>query len=195
MRTSLDVRSDDLLLWKQLIEGDKQAYSALFVRFYDSIYAYALKLTKEDDLSHDFVQELFVNLWVSRYKLKPVINLKPYLLRCVKNLIIDYHRRSKIIERTTQNIIQEEIVFSQEDFRISSEETIAQTAKVMGLLNSLPVRVKEAIYLRYFSGLDYNEIANVMDINVQTAQNFVHRGIRQMKEVYLFFLAIVPYNI
>jgi RNA polymerase sigma factor (sigma-70 family) len=194
MRTSLDVKTDDLLLWKQLIEGDKQAYSTLFVRFYDNLYAYSLKLTKEDDLSHDIVQELFVNLWVSRHKLKPVSNLKPYLLRCVKNLIIDYLRRSKTIERTNLNIIQEEIVFSQEDFRISSEETIAQTAKVMELLNALPGRVKEAIYLRYFSGLDYNEIANVMDINVQSAQNFVHRGIRQMKEVYLIFLAIVPYN-
>jgi RNA polymerase sigma factor (sigma-70 family) len=194
MRTSLDVKTDDLLLWKQLIEGDKQAYSTLFVRFYDNLYAYSLKLTKEDDLSHDIVQELFVNLWVSRHKLKPVSNLKPYLLRCVKNLIIDYLRRSKTIERTNLNIIQEEIVFSQEDFRISSEETIAQTAKVMELLNALPGRVKEAIYLRYFSGLDYNEIANVMDINVQSAQNFVHRGIRQMKEVYLVFLAIVPYN-
>ncbi len=195
MREFSDVKTDDLLLWKQLIEGDKHAYSALFVKFYDNLYAYSLKLTKEEDLSHDIIQELFVNLWVTRHKLKPVSNLKPYLLRCVKNLIIDYSRKSKTIEKTNQNIIQDEIVFSQEDFRINNEETVAQTAKVMELLNSLPGRVREAIYLRYFTGLDYNEIANVMDINVQTAQNFVHRGIRQMKEVYLVFLTIVPYSI
>lgn len=195
MRDYFDVKTDDLLLWKQLIEGDKNAYSTLFVKYYDDLYAYSLKLTKVEDLSHDIIQELFVNLWITRHKLKPVSNLKPYLLRCVKNLTIDYSRKSKTIERVNQNIVSEEIVFSQEDFRISNEETAAQSAKVLALLNSLPSRVREAIYLRYFTGLDYSEIANVMEINVQTAQNFVHRGIRQMKEVYVVFLSIVPYSI
>ena len=195
MREYFDISSDDLLLWKQLIEGDKGAYSTLYVRHYDDLYSYSLKLTKEEDFSHDIIQELFVNLWVTRNKLKPVSNLKPYLLRCVKNLIIDYSRKIKTKEKANRNIEVEEIVFSQEDFRINSEEIAAQTTKVLELINALPNRVREAIYLRYFTGLDFDEIASVMDINVQSAHNFVYRGVRQMKEVFAVFILMVPYNL
>lgn len=195
MNNHIDVSTCDLLLWEKLIDGDKDSYSSLFVKYYDDLYAYSLKITKEEDFSHDIIQELFVNIWTSRHKLKPVNNLKPYLLRCVKNLIIDYSRKNKTIERTNSNIVMEDFVFSPEDFRIDKEESAFQTEKILALLNSLPDRVREAVYLRYFVGLSYAEIAEVMDINSQTAQNFVHRGVRQMKELYMVFLAIVPYSI
>ncbi len=188
------ITNDDLSLWEHLRKGDESAFSTLFVRFYDVLYAYSLKFTKEEALSHDIIQELFLNLWQTHHKLKSTESVKPFLLKCTKNLIIDYQRKVKIIEKTKESIVQEEIVFSQEDFRISTEEMAAQTEKVLTLLNVLPSRVKEAIYLRFFIGLNYTEIARVMDVNIQSARNFVHRGIQQMKDVYLVFLAIVPYN-
>ena len=193
MRKDSYISKDDLSLWEELRMGDKDAFSALFVRFYADLYAYALKLTKEETLSQDIVQELFLNIWQSHQRIQVLESIKPFLLRCTKNLIIDYWRKEKTIERTNQNLTQEEIEFSQEDFRISNEESAEQRGKVLAMLNTLPDRVKEAIYLRYFTGLNYTEIARVMDVNVQTARNFVHRGIRQMKDVYIVFLLIAPY--
>jgi len=187
------IASEDAVLWEKLRKGDENAFSTLFLRFYPELYGYSLKLTKDEALSHDIIQELFVNIWQSYSQLKPIESLKPFLLRCTKNLIIDYWRKIRTIEKTHQGIEKDEIVFSHEDFRISNEETAAQTAKVLALLNTLPDRVKEAIYLRFFTGLNYTEIARVMDVNVQSARNFVHRGLQQMKDVYLVFLAAVPY--
>ena len=188
------IADEELSLWEQLRKGDENAFSTLFVRFYADLYAYSVKLTKEESLSHDIVQELFLNLWQSHQKLQPIESIKPFLLKCAKNLVIDYWRKIKTIEKTNQSIVQEEIVFSYEDFKISNEETAAQTEQILAMLNTLPDRVKEAIYLRFFTGLSYTEIAKVMDVNVQSARNFVHRGIRQMKDVYVIFLAIVPYT-
>jgi len=187
------ISKDDLCLWEELQMGDKDAFSVLFMRFYADLYAYASKLTKEEILSQDIVQELFLNIWQSHQRIQAIGSIKPFLLGCTKNLIIDYWRKGKTTERTNQNLSQEEIEFSQEDFRISNEESAEQRGKVLAMLNTLPNRVKEAIYLRYFTGLNDTEIAKVMEINIQTARNYVHWGIRQMKDVYIIFLAIAPH--
>ena len=184
------VANDDLELWEKLRQGNQKAFSALFVLYYEDLYAYSLKFTKEEELSKDIIQELFFNLWLSFPKLKQVEILKPYLLRCTKNLIIDYRRKLLTQQKHNLNLIQDEIMFSQEDFRINLEAECTQTEKLLSILNTLPDRVREAIYLHFFNGLSYTEIAVVMDINVQTARNFVHRGIRQMKDLYLLFLLI-----
>ena len=183
--------NDDLELWEKLRQGNQKAFSALFVLYYDDLYTYSLKFTNEEELSKDIIQELFFNLWLSYPKLKQVEILKPYLLRCVKNLIIDYKRKLLTQQKYDLNLIQDEIVFSQEDFRINLEGDSAQTEKLLYILNTLPDRVRETIYLHFFNGLSYTEIAIVMDINIQTARNFVHRGIRQMKDLYLLLLPIV----
>ncbi len=185
--------NDDLELWEDLRQGNQKAFSTLFVRFYNDLYAYSLKLTKEEELSKDIIQELFFNLWLSYPTLKQVEILKPYLLKCTKNLIIDYKRRLSTQQKHNLNLIQEDIIFSQEDFRINLEEKSVQTEKLLAILNTLPNRVRETIYLHFFNGLSYAEIAEVMDITTQTARNFVHRGIRQMKDLYLLFLLIAPY--
>jgi hypothetical protein len=58
MNKDPDIETDELLLREQLIDGDKNACSTLFVRYYTDLYAYSLKLTKEEDLSHEIIQEL-----------------------------------------------------------------------------------------------------------------------------------------
>jgi RNA polymerase sigma factor (sigma-70 family) len=188
------VANGDLELWENLRQGNQKAFSALFVRFYDDLYAYSLKLTKEEELSKDIIQELFFNLWLSHHKLKQIEILKPYLLKCTKNLIIDYKRKLSTQQKYNQKFIEDDIVFSQEDFRINLEEKSVQTEKLLSLLNTLPERVRETLYLHFFNGLSYIEIAVVMDINVQTARNFAHRGIRQLKDFYFLFLLIAPYQ-
>ena len=188
------ITTDELELWEKLRQGNQRAFSALFVLFYDDLYAYSLKFTKEEELSKDIIQELFFNLWLSHPKLKQVEILKPYLLRCVKNLIIDYKRKLSTQQKHNLNLIQDEIVFSQEDFRINLEGKSAQKGKLLCILNTLPNRVRETIYLRFFNGLSYSEIAIVMDINVQTVRNFLHRGILQMKELYSLILLLSVSN-
>lgn len=189
------IATDDLELWEKLRQGNQEAFSALFVLFYDDLYAYSLKFTKEEELSKDIIQELFFNLWLSYSKLKKIEILKPYLLRCVKNLIIDYKRKLSTQQKYNLNLVQDEIVFSQEDFRINLEGKSFQKEKLLYILNALPNRVKETIYLRFFNGLSYKEIAIVMNINVQTVRNFLHRGLHQMKDLYSLFLLLAFANI
>jgi len=50
------------------------------------------------------------------------------------------------------------------------------------LLNKLPKRQKEAIYLKYYSGLKATEISEVMNINYQSVVNILHKALKNLKE-------------
>ena len=57
-----------------------------------------------------------------------------------------------------------------------------RTKNIPTLLNKLPKRQKEAIYLKYYSGLKATEIAEIMDINYQSVVNILHKAIKNLKE-------------
>ena len=65
--------------------------------------------------------------------------------------------------------------------------------KITEALNNLSSRQREAIYLRYFEELDFDTIAIIMDMNVQSVRNTLHRGLQAMRNLMLlqlFMMAI-----
>ena len=74
-----------------------------------------------------------------------------------------------------------EFTFSHEDFIIDHENYAEGTYKLMECVNSLPNRQKEAIFLKYYEGLTYEEIENVMSLNYQSVVNLIHKGINNLK--------------
>lgn len=66
---------------------------------------------------------------------------------------------------------------------MAKQETEAfNNANLSKSLNKLPKRQKEAIYLKYYTGLNAKEIAEIMEINYQSVVNLIHKGIKSLKE-------------
>ena len=181
-------------LWQSFIQGDKVALSEIFLQFHDDLYRYGLKLAGDENLVKDAIQDLFLKLWKNRSNLKSVEILKPYLLKSLRNHLIDSLELTKpMISIENDFEYPFEIVYSAEDFMINAQVTEDLRRQVTDALNKLMPRQREAIYLRYFEELDFDTIAAVMDINVQSARNTLHRGISALRELMLiqpFFLLL-----
>ena len=174
------------LLWLSFLQGDKAALSDIFLRFYDDLLRYGLRLTGNDNLVKDAIQDLFLKLWKNRSNLRSLDNLKPYLFKSLRHHIIDslgLLKPSLPIENDFEHPF--EIVYSAEDFVINEQVTEETRAKVIRALNRLKPRQREAIYLRYFEELDFETIAMIMDINVQSVRNTLHRGMNVMRDLML----------
>ena len=155
-----------------------------------------MKLTGNPEMVRDSIQDLFVKLWVSRKRIKAVNQVKPYLIRAFRNLTID---QSRVAERDPVNRLSitevpELLSFEREDFIIESEFAQDQVSKLLLALNKLPNRVREAVYLRYFTGLNFDEIATVMNVNIQSVRNLIHQGIKILKEEILLLVIITEYS-
>jgi RNA polymerase sigma factor (sigma-70 family) len=185
----------DEILWQRLKAGDELAFSALFERYYRSLINYGNSLSTYPERVQDCVQDVFVNVWIYRNSLSDNVVTKAYLLSSVRKRIARLHERDTIFRQTAPlEAVQFSLDFSIEDQLIADEETSAQVAQLNRLINALPPRQKEALYLRYHQGLTIEQIGEMLDINHQSVSNLLHRCIQHLRKEWkgdltlLFFL-------
>lgn len=180
--------------WSSFLEGDKYALSDIFTFYHDDLYRYGIKLAKDGELVSDCIQNLFLKLWKNRENLKPVQSVKPYLLKSLRNHIMDSLQIRRLflpINKEVEELF--EIKFSQEDFMINEQIQKEIQAKVIELLNNLSPHQRHAIYLRYFEDLDFETIAHIMDMQVQSVRNTISRGLnvlRNLMVISYFFVML-----
>jgi len=177
---------ENQLLWQNFLQGSKEAMSAIFLHFHDDLFRYGLKLSGDENMTQDCIQDLFLRLWKNRSNLKPIESLRPYLYKSFRNHVID----SLELQKPTLSIENDfehpfEIIYSAEDFMINQQGSEKNRAMVIEALNNLSVRQREAIYLRYFEELDFENIARVMDMNIQSVRNILHRGMQSLRDLML----------
>jgi RNA polymerase sigma factor (sigma-70 family) len=173
----------DETLWQRLKAGDELAFSALFERYYRSLINYGNSLSSYPERVQDCVQDVFVNLWLYRNTLSDNVVVKAYLLSSVRKRIARLHERDTIFRQTAPlDAVQFSLDFSIEDQLIADEETSAQVSQLNRLINALPPRQKEALYLRYHQGLTIEQIGEMLDINHQSVSNLLHRCIQHLRK-------------
>jgi RNA polymerase sigma factor (sigma-70 family) len=187
-------QQNDYQLWQQFKQGNTLALEKIFLIFYDDLFAYGLKLAHNEELVKDCIQNLFYKLWKNRTNLDDISQIKPYLFKSLRHTIGDELQANSRKRKIHNGHIQEyEVVFSQEDFLISQQTSKEQNDRMLAGLNKLSNRQREAIYLRFFEGLAYEKIAEIMAINTQSVRNLIHQSFKILKESIvlievLFFL-------
>ena len=174
-------KDHDKELWTSFVKGEDAALHALYTNFLDSLYAFGLRFSDDLDLVKDSIHDLFVDLYKYRTTLSHEVNVKSYLFTSLKRKIC------LVLKKKGQ---QENHVFETpfllsgniEDQIINNEEQSILMNKLNRQLELLPSRQKEAVYLRFNSELEYEEIAAIMDVSLETCRTLVYRGIKQLRE-------------
>ena len=191
--------SSDIALWNQLRLGDEEAFSSLFERYYSTLVNYGKTLMTGEDRVKDCVQDVFVDIWTYRYKLNEAIVVKAYLLSSVRKRIARLHHREHIFSNIKQiDSLEFLFDFSIEDRLIADETTAKKVEQLNKSINQLSDRQKEAIYLRYHQGLTVEQVAEVLNLNYQSAKNLLHRAVLQLRKDFpisaLFLLLNISLN-
>jgi RNA polymerase sigma factor (sigma-70 family) len=78
----------------------------------------------------------------------------------------------------------------QESFQLSPEEIIIQgeaceqrQQALKQALQSLPARQKEVLFLRYYNGMSYDEIEQILSINYQSIRNHIYRATQRLRKI------------
>ncbi len=193
-------KQNDALLWKNLINGDENSFSLLFKKHYQQLINYGNSFIPFPEKVQDCVQDVFTDLWVYRHKLQNDVVVKAYLFACVRKRITKLKVRDRIFSFNSQiETIPFFYDFSIEHHLIADETTTHQVAKLNKLVNQLPSRQKEALYLRYNQGLSIEQLANTLEINYQSANNLLHRALiwirKEWRSNILSILILLTYSI
>jgi len=174
----------DLILWRSFTEGDWDAYSRLYDSYSGVLNNYGYKFTRETELIEDAVHDLFVRLWTSRERLSNPPSVKNYLFKSMRNILL---RKMKREEKFT-DIDGREYPLS---FSISyGNETIKRVedrelqTRIRAFIDTLPPRQQEIIFLRFYEGLSYEEIADIMSISVNSAYKLLYKALNNLQGTF-----------
>ncbi|AEI49064.1 RNA polymerase sigma factor [Runella slithyformis] len=175
---------DEALVWDCFRDGDKKAFTEIYERFAKVLYNYAYKLTHDSQVAQDAVQELFVEIWEARERLSATDSIRFYLYRSLRRKI---HRSYQTEWRADLSALQDHEVPdtllwpSIEDMTITAESLEANIKWLKSQLEQLSAREYEALQLRFYDGLDYDQIADILQINDQSARNLITRAIQRLR--------------
>ncbi|MDR1682411.1 MAG: sigma-70 family RNA polymerase sigma factor [Candidatus Symbiothrix sp.] len=173
---------EDAHLWQQFLDGGNEAYSALYEKYIDALFAYGVRFTPNRELVKDCIQDVFVKIYSHRNHLKPTDNVKFYLFVALKNILLDYFRGNAAIQ--VENDFAEpvfDVEFPVEEQMIADEQEQERSQVMNRVLDALTSRQKEVIYYRYVEGMDLQMICELMQMNYQSVQNLIQRSIKKLK--------------
>ena len=174
---------DDFALWINLKDGNEKAFSMLFQRYFLPLVQYGNSFIPFPEKVQDCVQDVFTDIWIYRHKLSNDVVVKAYLLACVRKRITRTQARDRIFRFSkTVESIDFLFDFSIEQDLIADETSAAKVQQINQLINDLPSRQKEALYLRYTQNLSVEQIAITLDINYQSANNLLHRALLSLRK-------------
>ena len=174
---------DDSTLWSNLKLGDEKAFSQLFEKYYPHLVQYGNSFSTNEDKVQDCVQDVFTDIWVYRNTLNDAVLVKAYLFASVRKRISRLQEQDRIFRKSaTVDAIEFLFDFSIEHQLIADEITASKVSNLNKLVNDLPARQKEALYLRYHEGLGIEEIADTLQVNYQSASNLLYRAVLNIRK-------------
>lgn len=179
------ILSDDDL-WRLIREGQESAFTQLMERLFAPLIHYGRKFSADKDLIQDCVQDTLVDLWLRRTQAQPILSIRTYLFASVRHSVCRRARQDQRFGSLTSEVEDTPftITFSVEDTWIADEIDRERLHQLNLLMNQLPPRQKEIIYLRYHQGLEKDQIAAILAINYQSVSNLLHRALTNMRNQF-----------
>lgn len=169
---------------KELIEllgkDGERAIELLFQQYYAYLCRSAYRILPDRQLVEDLAQEVFIELWRRRNRLRISTSLKAYLRRAAVNKALNYIRdhRKVFLER------EEHLPLSDPspDARLQMEADELQEL-IDEAIDGLPERCRLVFILSRFEDMTYNEIAAQLGISVKTVENQISKALGLLREV------------
>lgn len=168
---------------------DVNAYRLLYQRYYKPLVLFAMRFIDEQQVAEDVVEDVVVSIWENDHAFDSLISFEGYVYNAVRNRAINVLRHSDVHQKYENEMKLGEIGAAYDaDEEKSFEEQYIQLFEAM---DNLPKRCQEVMNL-YIEGLTNAEIANRLQLSVETVKTHRKRALAMLREqlrnvVFLLF--------
>ena len=179
--------TDDQLV-ELYVQSNNEAFDELLARYKDKLYSYIFFNVHNEDMANDIFQETFVRaiITIQQGRYTAAGKFQAWITRIARNQIIDQFRLNKS-ENTISNDDCEGDIFN--DVRISVQPvenqmlTEQMLEEACQLMDELPMNQREVVYMRFFQGLSFKEIAETTGVSINTALGRMRYAILNMRKM------------
>lgn len=144
----------------------------------NKLYRFALKFMHDKQEAEDIVQEVLIKVWKQRDRFGELLNFEAWCMKLVRNQSLDrlksLHYKTLVLEINPEMASQNKTPYQHAE-QVDRMQTIRQ------LIDSLPEKQQEAIHLRDVEGFSYQQIADIMSINMTLVKVYLFRARNTIK--------------
>ena len=158
-------------------------FEELLQRHEREIMRYLLRVSGDREDAADLFQETWLRAYRAYPRLDPESDVCPWLYAIATNLC---RNRARNGARRARVIVNDSEERSATDTTRGHQHSFSETdgyaiVHLRQLIADLPTKQRQALYLRYFGGLDYAEIATTMGCSQESARANVSQAVRKLK--------------
>lgn len=177
--------AEDSLLIRQATKGDAYAFEQLMRRHESRMYAVAVRMCGNREDAQDCVQDAMLRVYRALDRFKGQSSFSTWVYRITMNTCLDELRRRKVRASTSLDTLLES-GWSPSDETDTPERHALRSEQRTALAKAiaeLPEDMRSAIVLRELQGLSYEEISDVLSVNVGTIKSRISRGREKLRQL------------
>ena len=175
-------RSEDAQLLKQIQDGDRDAFSTLYLKYQPRFLKYCTRVLKNDvALAADIVDEAMIEIWKSAGNFAGKSLPSTWMYSIMRFRLIGYLRKNKeiLLEDDSAAINMEDTAL-RPDEELELSQVNSQLMQQMGNLSD---KHREVLELVYFKELSVREVANTLDISEGTVKTRMFYARKHLQEI------------
>ena len=175
------------------LKNDSSYEDVAVIECMDSLYSYAMVLTRNRSEAEDLVQETYIRAIRAMRRLRAGSNIKSWLLVILRNIWLNQLRQ----QRTTPMVVEIDVDDTTANVVVETSKgphalyvSKRECEQVREAIQYLPVDFREIILLREYEELSYQEIASVLGCPVGTVMSRLARARSKLRPLLLVTLQI-----
>jgi RNA polymerase sigma-70 factor (ECF subfamily) len=163
----------------------QKTFAEAFEAYNDELFRHCALRLRDRERAVELTQECFLRTWDYISRGEEVRELRPFLYRTLRHLIIDEYRKKKsvsleaLVESTESSV--EDLLPTDDSNTLEAAMGRHEGERALEALTRLPEPYKESLTLRYVDGLSPQEIAGVIGESENVVSVRVHRALKKLK--------------
>lgn len=171
---------------RALTELDPAALGLFYELYFDRLYGYVRRMVGEEHLAEDVTQDIFMHIYKSLPKYDPTRALRPWIFTIATNKVRDFWRSRRhrdTLRETSYDAVEGDAL------RASNEKPpqgVLENAELGVVLTEaierLPDSMRATLLLRYFEGLSFEAIGEILNRNEAAVRKRYSRAMEYLRE-------------
>lgn len=176
-----DGKYTDSELIAALLSGgaDVHAFERIFHRYYPMVSGFIRGMLKDEGMAEDVSQNIFMKLWINRFRLGKDTSLKSYLCVLARNEVLNILRSKNVKSIVLQPDVQEPATFEPavEDWY----NFVETNARLRSDIEAMPPQRRMIFKMSRYENLSNLEIAIRLNLSVRTVEKHIELALRDLR--------------
>jgi len=178
--------NEDIMMIDRVLQGDMESYTGIIEKYQERTFRYVFHKFNNYDEAKDITQEIFIMALEALHTFRRESKFSTWFYSIMVNYCKNYKKKSRRFNLFSLNVTRGEDEY---EIQLPDDRENPETRAVMDdslrivkeEINGLPDDYRDILILREIDGLSYNEISDVLKINLSNVKVRIHRGRELLK--------------